>query len=271
MASEHPPHVEPAARAEPRGWAGHARRPHPGLQHLIVGDYLGFEGGDALPHPLLLPATATIPVLITLVDPPHRPPTFLHGAHAHYAVQQGPCAPAYVQLLMAPLGAYQLLGLPVPELGSTILDLHHVFGASAGRMLDQVRASTTWTGRFDAIDAFLLAAAADGPRPAPEVARAYELLTRGDTPQLRVAEVAAEVGWSHQHLITRFTQQVGLTPKRTARIARFERIVARTAGGLTADWGRLAAEHGYADQSHLIRDFHTFAGTTPSRFPAAAA
>ncbi len=259
-----------AARAEPRGQAGYARSPHPGLRRLVIGDYLGFAGGDSLSHPLLLPATATIPVLITLVDPPHRPPAFLHGAHADYAVQEGPCAPAYLQLMLAPLGAYQLLGLPVTELGSSILDLHHVFGSSAGRLLDQVRGSTTWTERFDAVDSFLLAAAAKGPRPAPEVASAYELLTRGRSEPVRVAEVASEVGWSHQHLITRFTQQVGLTPKRVARIARFERIVARAARRDTSDWGRLAAEHGYADQSHLIRDFHTFAGTTPSRFPAAA-
>jgi AraC-like DNA-binding protein len=264
------PHAESTARPEPRGFAGHVRSPHPGLRHMVVGDYLGFEGGDALSNPLLLPATATIPVLVTLVDPPHRPPAFLHGAHADYAVQEGPCAPEYLQLMLAPLGAYQLLGLPVPELGPSILDLHHVFGASAGRLLEQVRESTTWADRFDAIDSFLLAAAEEGPRPAPEVARAYELLTRGQNDQVRVAEVAAEVGWSHQHLITRFTQQVGLTPKRVARIARFERIVARAARGHTSDWGRIAAEHGYADQSHLIRDFRTFAGTTPARFPSAA-
>lgn len=258
------------ARAEPRGWAGHIRRPHPGVRQMIAGDYLGFEGGDAMTHPLLLPATATVPVIITLVDPTHRPPAFLHGAHADYAVQHGPCAPAYLQLTLAPLGAYQLLGLPVADLGPSLLDLDHVFGAAAARrMLEQVRDSSTWAQRFDVVDSFFLASAQRGPRPAPEVSRAYELLTRGHGNPVGVAEAAAEVGWSHQHLITRFTQQVGLTPKRVARIARFERIVAATQGG-TSDWGRVAAENGYADQSHLIRDFRAFAGTTPSRFPAAA-
>ncbi len=260
------PHAESAARAEPRGWAGHIRHPHPGLRPLVVGEYLGFGGGDALSHPLLLPATAAIPVLITLVDPPHRPPAFLHGTHAEYAVQEGPCAPGYIQLTLAPLGAYRLLGLPLSELGTSVLELEHVLGAAARRLLEQVRDSTTWTERFDAVDSFFLAALERGPRPAPEVARAYELLTRAETHQVRVADIAAEVGWSHQHLITRFTQQVGLTPKRVARIARFERIVATAAPGRTSDWGRIAAEYGYADQSHLIRDFRAFAGTTPARF-----
>jgi AraC-like DNA-binding protein len=34
------------------------------------------------------------------------------------------------------------------------------------------------------------------------------------------------------------------------------------------DWGRVAGEAGYADQAHLIRDFHQFTGSTPAAFVA---
>jgi AraC-like DNA-binding protein len=51
-------------------------------------------------------------------------------------------------------------------------------------------------------------------------------------------------------------------------LIRFERVLGRVADVARPDWGALAVECGYADQSHLIRDFREFAGTTPAAFCA---
>jgi AraC-like DNA-binding protein len=43
-------------------------------------------------------------------------------------------------------------------------------------------------------------------------------------------------------------------------------------GGPSADWARLAADHGYCDQAHLIDDFRDLAGITPGAYrPRSAA
>ena len=80
------------------------------------------------------------------------------------------------------------------------------------------------------------------------------------------------MGWSHKHLITRFRQQIGLTPKVAARLVRFDGVWRHldqraSASGPSWSWSRVAAEAGYADQAHLIRDFRRFTGTTPTGFP----
>ena len=107
-----------------------------------------------------------------------------------------------------------------------------------------------------------------GPGLSPEVAWAWRrLLDSGGA--IPIGRLAAEVGWSHKHLITRFRQQVGLRPKTAARLVRFDRVWRRLdQSGGRPEWADLAREAGYADQAHLIREFRQFTGTTPTDFQA---
>ncbi|WP_309056326.1 helix-turn-helix domain-containing protein, partial [Streptomyces sp.] len=63
-------------------------------------------------------------------------------------------------------------------------------------------------------------------------------------------------------LWARFRSQIGLTPKRAARLIRFDHAAHRLAAGHRA--AVVAAESGYADQSHLHREVVAFAGVTPT-------
>jgi AraC-like DNA-binding protein len=96
---------------------------------------------------------------------------------------------------------------------------------------------------------------------------------------LRVDALAEAFGVSRQHLSAQFRAEVGLTPKLFARITRFRRATAaaRAAPPSVApasarpgapDWADLALACGYFDQSHLIRDFHDFAGASPDAWLA---
>jgi AraC-like DNA-binding protein len=80
--------------------------------------------------------------------------------------------------------------------------------------------------------------------------------------RVRVDRLAAEVGWSRKRLWSRFHAQIGLPPKRVAKLVRFDHAAHRLAAG--EDIARVAADGGYADQSHLHRDVVAFTGTTPA-------
>ncbi|MEO3803110.1 helix-turn-helix domain-containing protein [Nonomuraea sp. B1E8] len=179
---------------------------------------------------------------------------------------EGACAPAYLEVRLAPLGAYTMLGIPLSELSAGIVDLREVFGGEdSERLLEQVRAAPTWDLRFRLMDDHLLRRAQAGPHAAPEVAFAWQrlLASNGTAP---IKAIAAEVGWSHKHLITMCKQQVGLTPKTIARLVRFNRLLSCLNDSTMPSWRQLAAECGYADQAHLARDFREFTGTTPGGF-----
>ena len=102
------------------------------------------------------------------------------------------------------------------------------------------------------------------PAPPPELARAWRLIV-GSGGRVRIGDVAAEVGWSRRHLTTRMRAEIGVGAKDLARLARFQRS-RRLIGRRDRRLGQVAADSGYADQSHLIAEWREFAGCTPGQW-----
>jgi AraC-like DNA-binding protein len=169
-----------------------------------------------------------------------------------------------LDLELTPLGAYRVLGLPMSELEGVTVSLRELFGERGRRLGERLRELERWDDRFDAIESFLLDRAMAGPEPSPGVAWAYERLWRSQG-RARVGELAAEIGCSGRHLRAQFHQQVGLAPKAVARLIRFQ-AVRRRIEREPVQWAEIAFDAGYADQSHLSRDFRELAGTTPTDF-----
>jgi len=79
-----------------------------------------------------------------------------------------------------------------------------------------------------------------------------------------VGVLATGAGIGMRQLERRFLDEVGVTPKRLARISRFQRVF-QAMEQSSAGWTQVAMDCGYYDSSHLVRDFHEFAGGPPSR------
>ena len=63
-----------------------------------------------------------------------------------------------------------------------------------------------------------------------------------------------------------------MTQKFYCRLARFQRMVRKLGCHVKPEtWAALAAQFGYYDHSHMVKDFRVIVGTTPSEFVAATA
>lgn len=165
-----------------------------------------------------------------------------------------------------PGGAYPFLGPPTSAVRDQLVPLAEFWGRDGATLPERLSAVATPGGKLRAIEAVLLARLARPLEPDPAVAAAAAALHRGAT----VADVSDRLGWTRQRLAVRFADRVGLTPKRFARVRRFQRLLTSvTTGGRygrEVDWARLAAETGYHDQAHMIHDFQAFAGISPTAY-----
>lgn len=183
---------------------------------------------------------------------------FAHGA-LHVRGESIKC----VEVRLSPVVAYAVLGASPAELAESeqVVSLDDLWGRGASRIREQLGEARSWQDRFALTEDLLARRVAAGPSVDPRVARSWDRII-GSRGRVRVHELAAEVGWSRKRLWSRFGTQIGLPPKRAAKLVRFHHAVRRLAAG--EDAARIAADSGYADQSHLHRDVLEFTGATPA-------
>jgi AraC-like DNA-binding protein len=165
-----------------------------------------------------------------------------------------------LQIRLEPAVAAAVLGAST-ELSGTVVSLEDVWGRDAERAEARLRAAASWDERFTIAVELLGRRLGARPPVDPEVAYTWRrtLTSRG---RVRVDGLADEVGWSRKRLWSRFRSQLGITPKRAARLVRFDHAAHLLAAGHAA--ASVATESGYVDQSHLHREVKTFAGLTPT-------
>ncbi len=154
-------------------------------------------------------------------------------------------------------GGYPFFRAP----SDVMVGLDEYWGRDGAVLRERLLAEPTPLARIRLLERVLVERAARPLEPDPAVRFAAAALRRGDP----VAQVSDALGWTPRRLLRRFAAQVGLAPKRYARIGRFQRLLTSVTGG-DVDWARCAVEHGFHDQSHLIHEFQAFSGLSPTGY-----
>ncbi|MFD7292314.1 helix-turn-helix domain-containing protein [Streptomyces sp. NPDC059897] len=186
--------------------------------------------------------------------------TFVAGLLSEAVCMRGENT-ACVEVRLSPLIARAMLGVSPVDLDGSTIALDDVWGRQGARIREQLDDATSWEDRFALTDALLARQRGRGPTVDPEVAWGWERIvaSRG---RVRVEDLAIETGWSRKRLWGRFRSQIGLPPKRVARLVRFHHAAHRLASGESVS--QIAAECGYADQSHLHREVRAFTAMAPT-------
>lgn len=183
------------------------------------------------------------------------------GPRSRASYYPGKELPMCLRLRLRPGAARPVFGVPVRELRDEAVPLTDLWGDRAARLENRLNELTGPGPILRGIEAALLESPYDGMDSRNRVLReAVESLSEPDE---RVGALARRLSVSERHLRDLFADQIGLSPKRFARIQRVRTVLA---GAGSAQWARLASDTSYYDQSHLTADFRLLMGTSPAAF-----
>jgi len=243
------------------------------LSGVILAYWRVAGDGRTVPSPTILP-DAYVEVVMNLGAEVTLEGPQMHGSQPARAVvglletaieMRYPADVCTFGIRLHPARAATFLGIPPASIVNIVSPLGLVSEALDDRLAEVVKTHPRIDSAesHEAIENVLIEHSRRAPATDDVIVRAVDRLLGADVP-IAVSDLAGELGVSARHLHRRFLDEVGVSPKRLERLARFARAWRQAVMGPPLTWADLALANGYADQSHLVREFHTFGARPPA-------
>lgn len=159
-----------------------------------------------------------------------------------------------------PGGTLPFFKIPMSELTNQVVELHALSRDLESDLVTRVGECRSLEGKVATLQTLLLKRVSDKDR-AQIMSLAQRIVARHG--RVSIDQLAVNAGISSRQLERRFLREVGVGPKLLCRIMRFQQVF-RALDRNDSGWAGVAADCGYYDQAHLIRDFQQFARQAPS-------
>ena len=161
-----------------------------------------------------------------------------------------------------PLGAYRFFHLSYAEVKNQIVDLGDLIGKHAEELQSQLAEANAITLKLQLLQNFLIKqlekTVAD-----PIYDYCIDRILGADG-LLTVTQLEKETGYSSRWLHSKFSEHLGTGPKNLSEIVRFKQFYKAFSAGANYQSLKEQIYHNYHDQSHFIRAFKKFTGSTPT-------
>jgi AraC-like DNA-binding protein len=191
---------------------------------------------------------------------------FLIGPHDRPLVNEPTGRTDCVGVVTTPIGCRAVFGVEPAPLRGRVADLGTAWRAAPALRV-QLLSEDDADAMLDRTEAALAAGLDESDGALPRCATAVAALE--SDPARSIADLAAELGISHGHLDRQFTRVVGLSPRTLARVLRVRRLLEQIDVQDRVVWTRLAADLGWYDQAHLVRDVTRHTGVPPTAYVSA--
>jgi AraC-like DNA-binding protein len=253
--------------------ASHAVEPSPALRPYVAryADVaVDVPAGQWLVQRVSPPEGATLSLrwngqiaILSAIPPYQPPPITFTGPITSASVTACAGSLCLLAVFFTAAGAHDLFGLDMPRFADHSVEAEPVLGAWTRTLADAIARAERPDERCALVDAALLERLSMRPKRRGLGARAAALV-RDRSGVGPVGDLATALRVSERTLRRHFLREVGVPLKAYARWVRFSRAHEYLRGPLCRSPVEAADRFGYADQAHLVREYHHFSGESPS-------
>jgi AraC-like DNA-binding protein len=163
-----------------------------------------------------------------------------------------------------PAGFLRLFHAPVSAFTDQAFDSSDVLGSEIACLRDALLEAPSPRAIVQTAETFLQRRLAVAT-PAHPTARAANAILDSHG-RLSVADAIRHTGLSPRQFERCFLEQMGMAPKRYARVARLNFVLKLKQQRPRWNWAQISQEAGYFDQTHLNKDFKAMLGLSPAEY-----
>lgn len=230
----------------------HLQRPAHNLLPFISHYWMSCDGRSAA-HPILPGCCIDVVFEIGKVAASR-----VYGA----ATQKSSCAISldyhYLGICFQPGQSRHFLRQPAVHFTDNSTEISALAGLWGELLADDIGHETA----FDRLDRTLSTWLARQPVATDWIDQALNILDRRHG-NIRIEALVTDLGLSRRQVERRFLDAVGVSPKTYARIRRWQQAHLLLRTQPTLPLASIALDSGYADQSHMSRDFQRLIGESP--------
>jgi AraC-like DNA-binding protein len=154
---------------------------------------------------------------------------------------------------------------PLSKLADRIIPANRIFGEAVEALEAAVLSSRSEDEKVEAANAFFRERVPETDQTIELAGQLVDCILK--EPEIKtVDDLVSRMGIGKRSLQRIFNEYVGVSPKWVIRRYRLHELIERLNSGHKLDWPQVALELGYFDQAHLINDFRSIVGYSPTQY-----
>jgi AraC-like DNA-binding protein len=167
-------------------------------------------------------------------------------------------------VVFQPTGINQLMGISADELRDKIIRTEYIFNKQGQELYEKLTEKIAIQNKLRLLNIFFLEQMAKRVMPDDSLIKATLNFIVKNKGLISSNQLIKLTGYTERHIERKFIESVGINPKKFSNIVKLHVFLKQLkCNQNNKNLTHMAYEAGYADQSHLIKEFKKITGMTP--------